>query len=305
MHGFTRRHTVQQAIDWLDAQLHTLDAETRSRFARPRAASSPPAIVSDIDVPGFDRATMDGYAVVADSTEGATPYNRVALTVVGDALPGSPFARSLARGEAVRIMTGAPMPAGSDAVLPAESVDACIDVRRGGSSDPPESRRYLTFRPARTSVSRGEDVVAGTTCSTIGRVLRPQDLGVMSSIGLADVTCRPSAARPACDYRQRAAARGLEAARFSDHRRQRTDARRTRRARRRDRGLPRPGSRRARGDSGRPARRRGHRHRLRRLERRHRGPRAHRSSLLTANWRYTASPCGRAARPAWAGLDSA
>ena len=54
-------------------------------------------VVSDVDVPGFDRATMDGYAVVAEATEGATPYNRVPLTVVGDALPGSPFSNPALR----------------------------------------------------------------------------------------------------------------------------------------------------------------------------------------------------------------
>ena len=195
MHGFTRRHTVQQAIDWLDAQLRTLDAETiplRSAAGRVLAT----AIVSDIDVPGFDRATMDGYAVVADSTEGATPYNRVALKVVGDALPGSPYSRTLTRGEAVRIMTGAPMPAGSDAVLPAESVD--IDTRRGGSSDPPsvdppDIAAISEVSPGKNIGHRGEDIVAGTTVLDAGRVLRPQDLGVMSSIGIADV---PVVGRP-------------------------------------------------------------------------------------------------------------
>ncbi len=172
MHGFTRRHTVQQALEWLDAQLRTLDAErVPLRAAAGRVLAS--AIVSDIDVPGFDRATMDGYAVVADSTEGATPYNRVPLKVVGDALPGSPFSRTLARGEAVRIMTGAPMPAGSDAVLPAESVDTADDVRRGGPSGPPSrparlppSPRYPTSRPARTSVAAPRTSLAVPRCST-------------------------------------------------------------------------------------------------------------------------------------------
>jgi len=59
MHGFTRRQTVQQAIAWLDAQLRTLDAERvplRAAAGRVLAA----AVVSEIDVPGFDRATMDG-----------------------------------------------------------------------------------------------------------------------------------------------------------------------------------------------------------------------------------------------------
>ena len=182
MHGFIRRHTVAQALEWLDARLRTLDAEdVPLRDAAGRVLAS--AVVSDIDVPGFDRATMDGYAVVADSTEGATPYNRIPLRVVGDAMPGSPFTRTVARGEAVRIMTGAPMPSGSDAVLPAESVDSAGDAVAAISE----------VSPQKNVGHRGEDIVRGTTLLEAGRVLRPQDVGVMSSIGLATarLVCRP------------------------------------------------------------------------------------------------------------------
>jgi molybdopterin molybdotransferase len=191
MQGFTRRHTVLEALSWLDAKLRTLDAEdVPLRDAAGRVLAS--AVVSDIDVPGFDRSTMDGYAVVADSTEGATPYNRIPLKVVGDAMPGSPFTRTVGRGEAVRIMTGAPMPSGSDAVLPAESVD-CED-RGGGSLDPPETIAAISeVSPQKNVGHRGEDFVRGTTLLEAGRVLRPQDIGVMSSIGLATarLVCRP------------------------------------------------------------------------------------------------------------------
>ena len=181
MHGFTRRQTVQQAIAWLDAQLRTLDAERvplRAAAGRVLAA----AVVSEIDVPGFDRATMDGYAVVADSTEGATPYNRIRLKVIGDALPGSPFARSLSRGEAIRIMTGAPIPAGSDAVLPAEFVES----GRGASED--AIFAISAVSPGKNIGQRGEDIVRGTKLLDDRRRLRPQDIGVMSSIGLAHAT---------------------------------------------------------------------------------------------------------------------
>jgi molybdopterin molybdotransferase len=148
MHGFSRRHTVAQALEWLDAQLRTLDAEdVPLRDAAGRVLAS--AVVSDIDVPGFDRATMDGYAVVADSTEGATPYNRIPLKVVGDAMPGSPFTRTVVRGEAVRIMTGAPMPSGADSVLPAESVDSAGRNHRRAS--PRSHRRRTSATVARTS----------------------------------------------------------------------------------------------------------------------------------------------------------
>src|SRR5690606_18618160 len=88
------------------------------RAAPGRVLAAP--VHSDLDVPGFDRATMDGYALTADATDGASPYNRITFHVVGDARPGTPFPRTLGPGEAVRIATGAPMPTGSDAVLPAE-----------------------------------------------------------------------------------------------------------------------------------------------------------------------------------------
>jgi len=178
MHGFTRRRTVSAALAWLDAQLRPLDADTVPlRAAGGRVLAE--AIVSDVDVPGFDRATMDGYALVAECTEGATPYNRVALAVVGEALPGSQFRGTVGRGEAVRIMTGAPMPAGADAVLPAESVEP--------DAGPDAIAAIAAVSPGRNIGRRGEDIVRGTTVLDSGRVLRPQDLGVMSSIGLGDV----------------------------------------------------------------------------------------------------------------------
>jgi molybdopterin molybdotransferase len=175
MQGFARRHTVAAALSWLDSQLRPLEPEdVPLREAARRVLATP--LTSDLDIPGFDRATMDGYAVVADSTEGATPYNRVPLTVIGDALPGSPFPRATGRGEAVRIMTGAPMPAGSDAVLPAESAEPDRDA-------PARVMAIATVSPAKNVGHRGEDIIAGTTVLDAGRVLRPQDVGVISSIG--------------------------------------------------------------------------------------------------------------------------
>ena len=180
MQGFARRHTVAQALAWLDAQLRPLDAETVTlRDAAGRVLAA--AVVSDVDVPGFDRATMDGYALKADSVEGASPYNRVSVKVIGDALPGSPFTRAVGPGEAVRIMTGAPIPEGADSVLPAEFVEteSAISDRVAAAG---------TVSPAKNIGRRGEDIQRGTTLLDGGRLLRPQDVGVMSSIGLGRVT---------------------------------------------------------------------------------------------------------------------
>src|SRR5579862_4959137 len=90
MRGFAQRHTVEAALAWLDTQLQPLATEVvplRTAAGRVLAAF----VISDVDVPGFDRATMDGYAVVAASTEGATSYTRLPLRVIGNSMPGSPF----------------------------------------------------------------------------------------------------------------------------------------------------------------------------------------------------------------------
>ncbi|HEY6343422.1 MAG TPA: gephyrin-like molybdotransferase Glp [Bryobacteraceae bacterium] len=186
MRGFARRHTVQQALEWLDAQTRPLSAETISLQAacgRVLAAS----IVSDVDVPGFDRATMDGYAVVADSTEGASAYSRLPLTVIGDAMPGRGFEGSVGSGEAVRVMTGAPMPPGADAVLPAEWVETEDSDAENGDSGWVRVGALATVSPEKNVGRRGEDIIRGTTVLEAGRILRPQDLGVLSSIGQAEI----------------------------------------------------------------------------------------------------------------------
>src|SRR5580704_12853419 len=178
MRGFAQRHTVDAALAWLDAQdaqmrpLATEIIPLRNAAGRVLAAF----VVSDVDVPGFDRATMDGYALVADSTEGATAYTRLPLTVIGDSMPGSPFDGSVSAGEAVRVMTGAPIPRGADAVLPAEWVETEL-------ATPCRISALAAVSPGKNLGKRGEDIVCGTTLLEPGRVLRPQDLGVLSSIG--------------------------------------------------------------------------------------------------------------------------
>jgi molybdopterin molybdotransferase len=180
MRGFEHRHTVDAALAWLDAQLRPLEAEAASLLdASGRVLAA--AIVSDIDVPGFDRATMDGYAVVAGSTEGATAYNRLRLTVIGDSMPGRIFDGSVSAGEAVRIMTGAPIPRGADAVLPAEFIE---EESGSGAS---RISALDSVSPGKNVGRQGEDIARGTTVLEPGRRLRPQDLGVLSSIGHGQV----------------------------------------------------------------------------------------------------------------------
>jgi molybdopterin molybdotransferase len=172
MRGFAQRHTVNAALVWLDAQLYTMPSEiVPLRVAAGRVLAE--SVISDVDVPGFDRATMDGYAVVAASTEGASAYSPLPLTVIGDSMPGCPFDGFVSAGAAVRIMTGAPMPRGADAVVPAEWVEV----------EPERISALTTVSPGKNLGKRGEDIVQGMTLLEPGRVLRPQDLGVLSSVG--------------------------------------------------------------------------------------------------------------------------
>ena len=186
MRGFARRHTVAAALEWLDAQLgrfdiahgNPLDAEiVPLGLAAGRVLAA--SVVSDVDVPGFDRATMDGYAVDAASTDGAGAYNRLPLTVIGDSMPGRPFDGSVRPGEAVRVMTGAPIPRGADAVVPAEFVEI---------ENAAHVYALAAVSPGKNVGRSGEDVPRGTTILERGRVLRPQDVGVLSSVGRGQVS---------------------------------------------------------------------------------------------------------------------
>jgi molybdopterin molybdotransferase len=178
MRGFARRATVEQALAWIDSQVRPCPAESVS-LARAHRRVLAQQVVSPVDVPRFDRAMMDGYAVRAASVAGATSYTPVALSCIGDAFPARAFDGEVGLAQAVRIMTGAPMPRGADAVLPAELTEA--------SGDHVQAHGEVT--PGKHVGVRGEDVARGQNVFEPGRQLRPQDLGVLSSMGFSEVAC--------------------------------------------------------------------------------------------------------------------
>jgi molybdopterin molybdotransferase len=180
MRGFQDRTEVADAQAILSARLAALAAEAVSL---PDAAGRVLAedVIADVAVPPFDRAAMDGYALRGDDTFGAGPYNPLELAVVGEALPGRPFAGEVGRGSAVRIMTGAPIPPGADAVLQAEAAE---EVAAGETT---RVRVTEPVPPGRHVGRRGEDVSPGSPVLPAGRVLRPQDVGVLASIGASPV----------------------------------------------------------------------------------------------------------------------
>jgi molybdopterin molybdotransferase len=178
MRGFTQRTTVEDTLAWVDSTVPTfgdLDIEDVSLLS---AAGRVLArdIVSRVNVPGFARAMMDGFAVLADDTQGATSYNPLPLKILGTCLPSCAFEGRMTPGCAVRIMTGAPLPDGADAVLPIENTQIDGD-------------RVLVLgdvSPGKHVGQLGEDVRLGDVVADAGRVLLPQDLGMLSSLGFSD-----------------------------------------------------------------------------------------------------------------------
>jgi molybdopterin molybdotransferase len=176
MKGFRDRATVEDALAVAFDGLIPLPAEN---VTTPEAAGRvlAEAVHSEVDVPPFRRATMDGYAVRAEDTFGATAYSPIVLRLEGSSMPGEPVGKGPGTGGAVRIMTGAPVPDGADAVLRAEDaseIDTHVEVR------------------APTAFGRnvgriGEDVAAGSEVLPAGRRLRPADLGLLSAVGAGEV----------------------------------------------------------------------------------------------------------------------
>ena len=129
MKGFRDRSEVADVLRLLDSRTRQLPSEIVALAeAAGRVLAS--AIVSEVDVPAFARAAMDGFAVRGEDTFGADAYNPLPLRLIGTAMPAKPFDGSIGPGEAVRIMTGAPLPAGANAVLMAEVVQSEPDGTR-------------------------------------------------------------------------------------------------------------------------------------------------------------------------------
>jgi molybdopterin molybdotransferase len=130
---------------------------------------------SDVSLPPWDNASMDGFAVRAEDVRGASAASPVSLRVTETVAAGQRAALAVAPGEAIRIMTGAPVPAGADTVVRVEDTD-------GGSE-------LVTVRDDRDAGRnirpRGEDVRAGTMVLQAGTVLGAAQIGVLSSIGVA------------------------------------------------------------------------------------------------------------------------
>lgn len=130
------------------------------------------------DIPGFTRTTVDGYAVRAADTFGASESGPAYLSVTGEVLMGEAPSVRVGVGEAVRIATGGMLPEGADAALMLEHSHA-IDALTIEATH--------AVAPGENTVRRGEDLRAGQTVLALGLRLRPQHVSVLASIGMSEV----------------------------------------------------------------------------------------------------------------------
>jgi len=180
---------LREAVASLD--LRPADESVPLREAGGRVLAE--RIDAGIDVPGFDRAAVDGYAVRAADTVGADGADPAVLTYAGRVEAGERPGVAVDPGEAVEVSTGAVVPGGADAVVMVEDTD-----RQGGSAESPDAEGAdqppvavrTALAPGDGISYAGEDVAAGERALGPGTVLTPREIGLLAAVGIDEVPVR-------------------------------------------------------------------------------------------------------------------
>jgi molybdopterin molybdotransferase len=178
---------LDEALALVMEHAHPIERAERLRILDAAGRVLAADVASTADVPPFDRAAMDGYAVVAEDTFGAGRYDPKVLRVIEKVYTGSVPTRPVARGECVEIATGAPMPEGADAVVMVEETD------KDGEHD---VRVFTPVYPRQHVGRRAADIVAGQPLLPAGALLNPSRIGALAATGVTevDVYARPRVA---------------------------------------------------------------------------------------------------------------
>jgi molybdopterin molybdotransferase len=167
--GFKERTRLADARETLLAAVSPHERTERLPLAEADGRALADPAVAPADVPGYDRAAMDGFAVRASDTFGASGRSPNVLRIADD---------TVGPGEAVRVHTGSDLPDGADAVVMVEDTDRFGD----------ELEVFDALAEGENVGERGEDVREGDALFDAGHELRPSDLGLLRSVGVEDVT---------------------------------------------------------------------------------------------------------------------
>lgn len=172
--------SVEEALQKILSRIEVLEPERKPILDCSRQVLAED-IRSTIDIPPLDNSAMDGYAVKAEDIRGASEASPKILSVTGKVAAGSMPKGEVKRGSAIRIMTGAPLPQGADAVVPFEDTD---EIARKASHD--DLSQIGILREVREGMNvrrKGEDIAKGSLVLKKGTVLRPSEIGVIASLG--------------------------------------------------------------------------------------------------------------------------
>ena len=176
--------SVSDALEKLLDAFSVVAAE-QAPLSRSRGRILAEDIRAPFDLPLFANSSMDGFAVIADDISDATKDHPIELTVSADLPAGMERKLTLRGGHAMRIMTGAPLPLGGDAVVPVE--DTNFNIRQPGVEAPASVRVNRPVKPGENIRPQGQDVHQGEVVLTTGNILRSQDVGFLSMLGIQDV----------------------------------------------------------------------------------------------------------------------
>ncbi len=188
--GHVHRHhnesmlSVEEALDRILSFFHVLEPEEKPILDALGQVLAEDA-VSRYDIPPLDNSAMDGYAVQSASVSAASDTSPVSLRVVGSVAAGELPYDEVTPGTAVRIMTGAPIPKGADAVVPFEDTDEI--ARRASGRSLSEIGVNLAVAPGAEIRPAGQDVRKGRLVVERGAALRPSEIGVLASLGYSTV----------------------------------------------------------------------------------------------------------------------
>ncbi len=186
MRPFTSTISIGEAHAGVEAGIRPLDRRERVPLLEGSGRVVASDVVATLDVPPFNRASMDGYAVVAADTAGASRADARTLKLAGRVFTGDVPTVRVTPGTCVEIATGAPMPDGADAVVMVEDT----------STDGAVVAVHAAVTPRQNVGPKGADISTGQTVLQAGTVLNPSRIGALAALGHADVEvwARPSVA---------------------------------------------------------------------------------------------------------------
>ena len=176
--------SVKEAQERITSRFSTLDSSNQPLdkcFGR--VLSEP--VVSDFNYPLFDNSSVDGFAVIAKDINTASNEHPVHLKVIGDIPAGTVFSVKINKGECARIMTGAQLPAGADAVVMVEYTGA--DTDPVGAAAPDTIHIFQSINPGENIRRIGSDIHHNQLILNSGAILRAQDIGMLAMLGKARV----------------------------------------------------------------------------------------------------------------------